>query len=535
MPTYTEQDELSALQAYASQGDPQAFEVLVRRYQGMVYATCRRQLGNTTDAEDATQETFLKLARKAGAIRSSLAAWLHTCAVGTSKDLIRRHATRRKHELEAGKAVSEPAADSWEQLGPVVDEAMQSLPKGQRDLLVERFLVGVPQTEIAEREGVSPSAIHQRVNRAVETLRKKLTRRGIPVAAVALGTLMAGAAEASVPQAVTASAMKIGLAGVTAEPSGSVLSSLIEQLLEASLMTKLTATAAAITLIVGSTVTVNQLRSASPPSPPPAAASTPPAATALANNPETMLDGTWENLSWKVDNKPATAAVMAGRHIKMSVPSFIPGGEPIEMTLEILETDPDAKPGKIVYKLIGSNSPMIPVTDVPVEASYGVVGNQFKLAINHMGGERPDSLETVPGRWVLACKKEDTGKTTRMADGLDPALAGTWSGFLPFNFVIKDGLCTMQNKSGDVISETEVLSFDPTTQPMRLEMVITVSTEMPALVGKKVCYLVDLKGDKVIYANHDARSPKADQYPRDFKGKKGDQLNTTVWQRVDEE
>lgn len=300
-------------------------------------------------------------------------------------------------------------------------------------------------------------------------------------------------------------------------------------------MTKLTATAAAITLIVGSTVTVNQLRSASPPTTPPAATSTPPLATALANNPETMLEGTWENLSWKVDNQPATAAIIGGRHIKMTVPPFIPGSKPIEMTLEILETDPDAKPGKLVYKLIESNSPTIPVTGDPVVASYAADEKQFKLAINFMGGERPDNLETVPGRWVLACKKDGTGKSTPMADGFDPALAGTWSGYLPFNLVIKDGLCTMTNKSGGVVSETEVVSFDPQSKPMRLEMVITVSTEMPALVGKKVRYLVELNGDKVIYANHDARSPRSEQYPRDFKGKKGDQLNTTVWQRVEEE
>lgn len=534
MPTYTEQDEMTVLQAYASQGDPRAFEALVLRYQAMVYATCRRQLGNTTDAEDATQETFLKLARKAGAIRTSLAAWLHACAVGTSKDLIRRHATRRKHEQAAGQAPVEQAGDSWETLGPLVDEAMQALPKDQRDLLVERFLMGVAQTEIAEREGVSPSAIHQRVNRAVETLRKKLARKGIPVAAVALGTAMAQATHAAVPQTVTASAMKIGLAGVTPEPAGSIFQTLIEQFMEASLMTKLTATAAALTLIAGSTVTVNQLRSASPPASP-ATPPTAPAVTPMATDPAKMLEGTWVNRAWKMDNQPATSADIEGRHFRLRVPSPIPGGDPLQMTLEISETDPDASPPMMVYTVTQANSPMIPVTGDPVVASYEVKDDHMKFAIDYTGGPRPENFDQAPGRWVMAFYKEPGQTDPAIDEGLDPDLAGSWTGFLPLTLEIKDGVSYIKGENGVTLSESEIVHFDPKARPMRLEVVATMSVELPELVGQRVKYLVKLDGDRVTYANYEIRSPKQGQWPRDFKGRKGDQLSTTVWQKVDEE
>lgn len=531
MPTYTEQDEWTALRAYAQDGDPQAFEVLVHRYQAMVYATCRRQLGNTTDAEDATQETFLKLARKAGAIRSSLSAWLHASAVGTCKDLIRRHATRRKHEHEAGKLVTQDDANTWDQLGPIVDDAMQSLPKSQRDLLVERFLVGVPQNQIAEREGVSPSAIHQRVNRAVEALRRKLGKKGVPVAAAALSMAMTQASQAAVPQTVTASAMKIGLAGVAPEKSGSILNTLITSFMEASIMTKLATTAAALALVAGTTVSVNQLRSASPP---PTPASTP-APTVMADNTAEMLEGTWINRSWKMDNQPATAANIKGRHIRLRAPSPVPGGDPMQMTLEISETDPDANPPMLVYTLIQANTPIIPVTGDPVVASYLVEGDHLKIAINHTGGPRPESFDAAPGRWVMAFYKEDGNGNPAMDDEFDPALAGAWSGYLPIILTVKDGVCKMKSATGQTLTESEVISFDPSTKPMRLEVVATMSTELPALVGTQVKYLVELKGDRVRYANYEIRSPKHGQWPRNFTGQKGDQLSTTIWERVNEE
>jgi len=61
-------NDLQLLERYAETRDAEAFANLVKRYAGMVYATCLRVTGNRHAAEDASQECFLQLARQAGAV-----------------------------------------------------------------------------------------------------------------------------------------------------------------------------------------------------------------------------------------------------------------------------------------------------------------------------------------------------------------------------------------------------------------------------------------------------------------------------------
>ena len=64
--------DIEDLRAYQGARDAESFRRLVLRYQGMVYATCCRALGDLPEAEDAAQETFLKLARSTGSITGNL-------------------------------------------------------------------------------------------------------------------------------------------------------------------------------------------------------------------------------------------------------------------------------------------------------------------------------------------------------------------------------------------------------------------------------------------------------------------------------
>src|SRR5689334_2552821 len=71
--------------------DAAAFELLVYRHGPLVWAACRRLLGEHHAAEDAFQATFLALARRAGSIRraDALSAWLHRVAVRAGSRLAR--------------------------------------------------------------------------------------------------------------------------------------------------------------------------------------------------------------------------------------------------------------------------------------------------------------------------------------------------------------------------------------------------------------------------------------------------------------
>lgn len=72
--------DLQHLQRYARTGDAHAFRELVRAHGPMVHATALRVTRNEASAHDVAQEAFLELARKAGSVTQSVAAWLHRVA-----------------------------------------------------------------------------------------------------------------------------------------------------------------------------------------------------------------------------------------------------------------------------------------------------------------------------------------------------------------------------------------------------------------------------------------------------------------------
>lgn len=220
-------DDAAALRRYASRGDADAFLVLVTRYQGMVLATCRRALSDPADAEDATQETFLKLAQQAQTVRTNVAAWLHRCATGTSIDLARRTSAIRRADARGARPAGASTAGAtganleWSDLEPLIDRALGELRDDDRDLVVARYLAGRSQAELAREAGVSESTLSRRLNKAVGRLRASLGASGLSItsAAVLIGALDAVAA-APVPASVSAGLGKIAVAAVGTPTKG---------------------------------------------------------------------------------------------------------------------------------------------------------------------------------------------------------------------------------------------------------------------------------------------------------------------------
>lgn len=203
-------DDRVALDRFVSTGDPIAFEMLTTRYQTMVLGTCVRILRSPADAEDAAQETFLKLAQHASKIRSNLGAWLHAAAMGSSIDLVRRASVISKTERAAARedaagGAKPTAAMLWSEVEPVLDQALSELEPSDRELLVARFLCTRAQRDIAQELGVSEGTVSRRLDKALERLRAELVRRGVGVSSVGALFCVLGAIPAVVVPATLAS------------------------------------------------------------------------------------------------------------------------------------------------------------------------------------------------------------------------------------------------------------------------------------------------------------------------------------------
>ena len=177
--------DIALLRRYTDDRDESAFAEIVRRYAGMVYAACYRVLHDKQLAEDVTQETFLKLMRRPGHVSLSLGGWLHKAATQLAIDVSRSESARRRRERVHSQDHVEFLEDqkSWKEISETIDRAMLELPEEARDLLVQHFILGRCQKEIAEEHSVSVATICRRVNDAMEQLRGVLRRRGMSMGA----------------------------------------------------------------------------------------------------------------------------------------------------------------------------------------------------------------------------------------------------------------------------------------------------------------------------------------------------------------
>jgi RNA polymerase sigma factor (sigma-70 family) len=193
------------LERYAGRGDEAAFTALVRRHGPLVLGVCRRVLRDPHAAEDAFQATFLVLARRAGAVSrpEALGPWLHGVAARVALKARAREARRRAVEHRAAAqapTTAGPGDPSWQDLRPLLDEAVRELPDKLRTPFVLHYLEGRTVSDVARRLGSPRGTVATHLARARQRLRRGLLRRGLALAAagldVALSQNLAAAAVA---------------------------------------------------------------------------------------------------------------------------------------------------------------------------------------------------------------------------------------------------------------------------------------------------------------------------------------------------
>ena len=196
------------LDSFRTQGSPEAFAELVRRYGDLVYSVALRALDDPHTAEDAAQATFVVLWRKGRRLKPGvpLAGWLFKTARTTALYLRRSGRSRIRREQEKAAMVSPTNDESlWESLRPHLDQALESLPVAERETVLLRYLHGRSHAEIAEGLRCPEATVRTRLTAGLQRLRKRLQLRGIAVpAATGLGVLLSQRATEAAPAALSA-------------------------------------------------------------------------------------------------------------------------------------------------------------------------------------------------------------------------------------------------------------------------------------------------------------------------------------------
>ena len=182
----------SGLLAKAREGDPTAFSELVNQYSRKIYRLAKHITQNDSEAEDVLQETFLKAFEHLGDFQgqSKFYTWIVRIAVNESLMKLRKRRSDRTvpldEPLDTGEDTVVREIAVWdenpeqqysrEEIGGILDEAIQSLKPTFRTVFVLRDIEELSTEDTAQALGISVPAVKSRLLRARLQLREKLTR-----------------------------------------------------------------------------------------------------------------------------------------------------------------------------------------------------------------------------------------------------------------------------------------------------------------------------------------------------------------------
>jgi RNA polymerase sigma-70 factor (ECF subfamily) len=179
--------EDSVLVARCQAGDQSAFEPIVNRYRGKIYAMIVNMIGNDADAWDLAQETFLKAWRALPKFenRASFFTWLYRIAHNVTYDWLRKKKIQAEGEFDdsEGRPAIAPGSQTTphsefapdvqienRELGRTISEALKQLTPEHRSVILLKEIDGLSYQEIADALGISIGTVMSRLFYA----RKKL-------------------------------------------------------------------------------------------------------------------------------------------------------------------------------------------------------------------------------------------------------------------------------------------------------------------------------------------------------------------------
>lgn len=176
-----------------NEGDAEAFEQLVRRFERPLYNFILRSVRRRDRADELLQDVFMKVVQRSGDFKgnSKLSTWLYTIARNLCIDHSRKMVFRRHKSLDApGRgaesddipllertATRERPADRTAIANDIRERiavAVEELPEEQREVFLMRHVQGMPFKEIAEVVGVPENTVKSRMRYALERLQRAL-------------------------------------------------------------------------------------------------------------------------------------------------------------------------------------------------------------------------------------------------------------------------------------------------------------------------------------------------------------------------
>lgn len=170
-------------------GDKRAFDLLVQKYQHKVVQVIGRYVKNPADALDVAQEAFVKAYRAIGSFRgdSAFYTWMYRIAINTAKNFLVSQARRPPggdidamdaEQFEGASGLKEYGTPERlllkDELGEVIQSAIEALPEELRTAIVLRELEGLSYEEISQAMDCPIGTVRSRIFRAREAIEQKL-------------------------------------------------------------------------------------------------------------------------------------------------------------------------------------------------------------------------------------------------------------------------------------------------------------------------------------------------------------------------
>jgi len=165
-------DTIEAVLTRRPTGEDLSFEQVYEKYRSRVFSTAYRMLSSRVDAEDVTQDVFVKVFKKLGSFRgdSAVSTWIYRIAVNACLDFRRRRRLRQTVSLDEGIEVGSTPLS----VARLIEGALPRMAESYRRVFVLHDIQGLKHEEIGKILGITDGASKSLLHRARAFLRREL-------------------------------------------------------------------------------------------------------------------------------------------------------------------------------------------------------------------------------------------------------------------------------------------------------------------------------------------------------------------------